>query len=370
MNRKNLDLIVEQYVNHFEELNDRDGDDEGYKWRAESSFKANWDINSDDFAEMFRSAMKDISNLTDQTSAQSVEGIQLLLENEEEIPFVQACFRDLFVDDEGDLSERQMRIRQFCDKMNQRISHVTGESTRYEQTMTSGICYLNLWQPEENYMYRQAEADAWAKCIDFKDKIGSGSKFSLERYYKMCNELLEELGNYEDLLSLNTRRMEEMADGYDDENHILVYDLIYCAYTHDFYAGMNLSIGTGEKERRDAQNEKEISRIQKQIAEAQEKLSQLEAASVSFPDLTGTSVTHKKFGEGTVVSCAEGKLRVDFGGMEKVFQYPQVFQQGFLTCKSKKNMNLFMKSGETEKQKTELSQSLLLLRMELSKLEK
>ncbi len=365
MNHKNLDLILEQYVSRFDELNDREGDDEGYKWRAESCFKANWDINTDDFPEMFQVAMKDTSNLIDNAAVQPIEGIRLLLSHEEEIEFVRQCFRELYSADDGDLTERQKRIHAFRDNINEHISQYVGESGKYSQTTGSVIYYLNLWQPEENYIFKSTEATAWANCIEFEDDFGSGSSFSLEKYYKMCDELLEELENYEDLLSMHARRMEEQADGFDDELHILVYDIIYCAYTYDFYAGMDIPLISTEERMKKAENQQEIERMEQHVAHIEQELAELEGEQVSFPDMTGGSVNHKKFGEGTGITCENGKLKVDFSGMEKQFQYPQVFQQGFLSCPDEDAMALFAKSAETEKQKNSLQKELLLARMEL-----
>ena len=181
----------------------------------------------------------------------------------------------------------------------------------------------------------------------------------------MCDELLEELEKYEDLLSLNARRMEEQADGFDDELHILVYDIIYCAHTYDFYAGMDIPVVSTKERMKKAEDRQEIQRLEQTLASLEQELAGLEGEQVSFPDMTGSSVSHKKFGQGTVAVCENGKLKVDFSGVEKQFQYPQVFQQGFLSCPDEESMALFAKSAETEKRKDSLQKELLLTRMEL-----
>ena len=62
MNRRNLDIIINEYVHRFDVLNEID---EGYKWRAETRFKQYWDIDAEDFPAMFKQAMKETSNLID-----------------------------------------------------------------------------------------------------------------------------------------------------------------------------------------------------------------------------------------------------------------------------------------------------------------
>ena len=44
----------------------------------------------------------------------------------------------------------------------------------------------------------------------------------------------------------------------------------------------------------------------------------------------GSTVTHKKFGDGSVIAIKDGKIIVSFGKNEKTFLFPQAFEQGFL----------------------------------------
>ena len=52
---------------------------------------------------------------------------------------------------------------------------------------------------------------------------------------------------------------------------------------------------------------------------------------VDVSDITaGSAVVHKAFGAGVVQSIDKGFITVSFGGLEKKFQFPGAFQQGFL----------------------------------------
>lgn len=44
----------------------------------------------------------------------------------------------------------------------------------------------------------------------------------------------------------------------------------------------------------------------------------------------GSAVTHKAFGDGSVIAIKEGKIIVSFGKAEKMFLFPQAFEQGYL----------------------------------------
>ena len=158
MNRIHLEHILDQYIERYDELNDINGHDEGYKWRAEKCFKDNWNIDATDFPKMFRSAFKEMSNLIDNSTVQPIGGISMLLNYEEEIPFVRDCFRQLFTEDDGDIDARQTRVEKFIEDINSHIENYVKGSWKYPQQRNHVIYYLNLWKPEENYIFKRNEA--------------------------------------------------------------------------------------------------------------------------------------------------------------------------------------------------------------------
>ena len=90
--------------------------------------------------------------------------------------------------------------------VNARIEKYVSGSWKYPQNRNSVIYYLNLWKPEENYIFKATEAVAWANCIEYGDDLGSGKPFSLKKYYKMCDELLDEIKDNQELLNLHAKR--------------------------------------------------------------------------------------------------------------------------------------------------------------------
>lgn len=330
MNRDNLDKIIAQYVQRFDELNAHNGNDEGYKWRAVSCFKKNWDIDADDFADMFKRAMKETCCLIDNKTVQPIGGISELLKHDDEVEFVRECFRELFSEDNGDLINRQKRIELFTDKINSKIEKYISGSWKYPQAINNVICYLNLWRPEENFIFKASIADEWANCIEFSDDFGSGSSFSLEIYYKMCSELLSEIPNYPELLDKQSKRMASEADGFDDEFHILVYDIMYCAHTYGFYAGMPIKKVPVKERISNAIKEQENADRLAELSEKEMLLASLENELITIRDLTGYGVQHKAFGSGYVKSHMEKTIEVDFSGQEKKFIIPDSVTGGFL----------------------------------------
>ena len=195
MNTLKLNAILQQFIDNFDYLSAKDGGDEGYKWVAAYCFKQNWNIEAEDFLAMFNDSMKEMSNLIDNSQVQPLSGIRLLLKQPEEVEFVRNSFKELFSDDNGDIAARQDRVDAFVESVNDRIAKYTPEgSWRYNQSRGNVIDYLNLWRPHENYIYKATEANEWAACVEFGEDFGSGTTFSLAKYYKMCDELLDAVG--------------------------------------------------------------------------------------------------------------------------------------------------------------------------------
>lgn len=368
MNHENLTKIIEQYVSRFDELNARDGGDEGYKWRAETCFKRHWDIDAEDFPEMFKLAMSETSNLIDNKTVQPIGGISNLLKNPEEIEFVRTCFRHLFSEDEGNLTARQDRIETFMEKVNSRINKYNPGTWKYLQVFNNVLYYLNLWRPEENYIYKSTEANAWADCIGFGDDFGSGTTFSLEKYYAMCDELLELLPEYDELIRRHNERFALEADGFNDELHILVYDILYCAYHYGFYSRMYIPKLTTKERIKASKTQKEREALQQQIQFKEAELKTLEQAPIALPDLTGYAVKHKAFGVGAVVSCMRGVVVADFSGQQKKFVYPDAFKKGFLICDDASVVDQFDAAARYDAHMDSLKAEISKLQMDLRNL--
>lgn len=330
MNKHNLNLILEQYVSRFAELNDVDGNDEGYKWRAESCFVKHWDIDAEDFASMFKESMGEMSNLIDNATVQPVGGILLLLKQPGEVEFVRECFRELYKEDSGDLDARQDRILSFMEKINAKIEQYASGSWKYPQKMNNVIYYLNLRYPSDNYIFKATEATEWANCIEYGDDFGSGETFSLAKYYKMCDELLAAVSENEEIMELHSRRFEKEARGYDDELHILVYDIIYCAHTYLFYTDGIIQTTSTKERMKKAQIREELEQLEVMLASATERSQKYKDTPEYSIDMIGMEVAHKVFGKGLVVSQANGIQVISFPVGEKKFQFPTAYTGGFL----------------------------------------
>lgn len=368
MNKRNLDIIINEYVRRFDVLNEIAGNDEGYKWRAETCFKQYWDIDAEDFPAMFKQAMKETSNLIDNATVQPIGGILLLLKHESEVEYVRECFRNLFSDDGGNLIKRQERIEGFAANINARLDRYVAGSWKCPQKINNVIYYLNLWKPEENYIFKATEATAWAYCIEYEDDFGSGATFSLRKYYRMCDELLAELPNYPELMRLHQERVAREMQGYDDQLHILVYDIIYCAHAYDLYYGMQIEKVPAKERIKNAQLREVKEALLQQINIKQQELLELSTETIELPDLAGKQMLSKAYGTGTVTSCDEGILVLDFSGVQKKFKYPGALTQGSLVYEDTVLLESLKKAEEAAKQRSRIEKEIDVLRNRLESL--
>lgn len=372
MNRKNLDIVLQHYIDHFEELDDVNNHDEGYKWRVESAFKQYWEIDAEDFPHMFRNSMSEISktNLINNSRIQPISGISKLLENDEDVEFVREQFRSLFSEDQGDLDARGERVGSFLEAVNARIEERLPGSWKSMQQRNTVIYYLNLWKPEDNYIFKATEANEWADCIEYADDFGSGASFSLKKYYKMCDELNEALNDYPDLLEKNQKRITREAKGFDDHNHILVFDVIYCSSSKymNFYIDCP-TLGVSTKERVTiARRKEEIRYLEEEIASINEKTNKLNSELKEVPNIEGQRVQHKKYGKGIVVGSVGDKFDVDFSGRITKFTQSSI-AQGFVAFSDNTINEILIYNYKIEKKISEYDKELKKMNRELESLE-
>ncbi len=363
MNSIHLHNILTQYVERYDELNNPQTNNEGYKWKAEECFKKHWNIDAEDFPSMFKNAFKDMSNLIDNKTVQPVGGIQMLLGEEKEVEFVRECFKELYCDDNGDVDARQDRIEAFIDKINSRIDVYANGSWKYPQQRNNVIYYLNLWKPEENYIFKASVANEWANCIEFGDDFGSGNSFSLKKYYKMCDELLEELNKNETIMKLYNERMKNV-DGFDDKGHILVYDVIYCAKAYDLYKNVpSLTKLTTKQRIKLAETAEKREYLLEKYTELSAELEEL-AKKLVLPVIVGETVSHLKWGKGTVASCGNGVVEVEFAEGIKKFQFPDSINK-FLKIENKACVDAFDEFMENTSEQKALEADLSKVMVEL-----
>ena len=367
MNIENLRGVIQAYLDNFNMINNEEHR-EYYKWEAFKCFKDNWDIEAENFEDMFKSAMRLTSNLINNSRVSPTNGIIKLAERPELKEIIRGLFKDLYADDEGNIDIRQKKIEDFRDKVNELLDKYEPGKWKYTQEFRTVMFYLNMHNPSENYLYKATEAREFMYCTEFGDDFGSGQSFNLRRYYKMCDELLAEIKNTPELVESHKERIKDSMI-VDDDFHILAFDIIYCAVTYGLYSGIKIK----RPVKRTTAKQRKNARIEELQAELSEALNQLnvvlvERAELSDIAVVGLKIQHKKFGEGTVTSQDGNIINVRYEDDEKKFSLPTAFSDGYLKCAEEEVVELFTKQDDLDKQIKTIKSKALTIEMQLKSL--
>ncbi len=342
MDKENFDAIIARYLDKFDLMNKKPHA-EYFKWQSVAYFQKYWNLDASNMLEMFTSATKGFSILFDGSNNAPTSGIKELLKNPKEVDFVRSAFKSLLADDKGDLQLREEKLWHFIDTINERIDQYWPESHLFRQSMRSAIGCLAMARPAENYIYFYSKAENWANCVEFGEDIGSGSNFSLSTYYRMCDELVQCIKGNPRIQKCGQLRMDAaIADNkssnlvptdfdFDDNYHLLAYDIIYCATTYNLYIDIpHYSKGIAKRIQR-SHDRNELELIRADYLSALMKYEEIYAVSSLPLNMVGLKVFHKLFGEGIIISHKDSKQEVGFSGVVKAFIFPDAYIKHFLT---------------------------------------
>lgn len=340
MNRDHLQQIFTNYINKFEGFNNDDGKkpSEYYKWEIVSWFKGTMDEalegKPEEFSQQLKQIKKNTHDFIDNASGWPLDGLRKIAEQDGEK--VQKMFRDLYAEDYRNLDKRQEKIEAFLEESH-RLRKKHNLADQYKNTFNSVTAYLFLYDPENNYVYKPNAAKKFAKYVDFGDDFGLGDHIKLKNYYRMCDELADEIKRNSQLTELDDLRTKLLNKGLDAQaelyndgaRHVLAYDIIYCAYAYNLFNGITLTHYTMQEQKEQKLLEEKQQRA-KELFEtlkvAQEKQSTLDAAMNEMEKwfCEGKAVTYKGFGKsaqaesGIIIKNGKGLITVKFSdGAEK-----------------------------------------------------
>lgn len=341
MNRTRIQQIFSNYIEKFEIINSPKCD-ENYKWRIANEFHDLMDPEHPDFAERIREAWKVSANLIDSSNRYCFSALINCASKEPES--VRELFRALFADDGGDLTVRQRKILQFIEDANALTVRLVSTNNMFMNDQRSTMGYLFLYDPDNHYLYKASEATDFASCIEFYDDWGPGTNFRLDVYYRMCDALVEEIRNSDELRKTHESRYVDkegtpIKGMHPDNNyHILAFDIIYGApeFRYNFYKGIPFSTITAQARKLHQDRVEKAQARQAALLDAQEKADRLAEARAYFASVitVGMDVKHRVFGLGQIIAADDQYLTIVFPqkGETKKFATMMSFSGGFLTA--------------------------------------
>lgn len=346
MNVNNFNIIIQEYINHFELINN-DEHREFSKWYAFKRYKDKFDINADDFALMFKDAIKEAAWLVDNAFVCPTNGVAYLASKEETKEHIRDLFIELYSEDNGDLIVRQNKIFNFRDKFNDLLNKYEPNKWKYKQDFRCVLLYLTLMYPEQNYLFKSSQANPFRECIEFTDSFGSGEDFSLKKYYQMCDAIVDKINDTPELVEMHKSRINN--DMYQDINyHLLAFDIIYCAVAYGMYAGIEIrkpsKMTKSEREEYARQQD-----LQNQLVEVQAELNTQYEIFDDIQDVSivGMKIEHKDYGVGTVIEQNGTIVSIEFNSKIMKFQFPTAFKVGKLVVEDETIIEFFTQLFET-----------------------
>lgn len=331
MNRKNLDLLFQNYIDNLDYFLDQNRGNEIYKWLVIDHVQNNWDLNAADLSGMLKTVFSKTYNLINNRIVSPGNGLVLLAR--EEPGAVRKAFQDLLKETD-DVDEKQEQALRFVDEMNALLEKHYPGKWKYAQDLRVAITYLALIQPHTNFLYKSNQAHDFARYMEFSADIGYGATFKLKYYYQMCEELIAAAQQCPPLMDKDADRG---VDWKDESHHLLATDLIFTFGTYDWmkkglYEPPRARQGSSAKAKDAAIRAETAARLQQDIDQLQDQIDAVEKEIAELPavQLTGKAVRTKAFGT-AVIDRQEGEyIYLIAQGKERGFVLPDCVTRGFI----------------------------------------
>ena len=307
MNKNNLYQIFDHYIARFNELNDSKNS-EYYKWEIAAQFRPMMDEALAAESAELPAKLAAVVLLTEQTIDNQYELSFYALSDyaKKEPEAVRNAIKALLSPDDGDLVLRKQRFMEFlsfCDEMHQKYNP---DSWRYQASIRLPMMITGFYDPDNYYLYKASQAQAYADCVEFYDDWGSGANIDLGIYHRMCNELVAAIKENDELLKINQERysFSKKPMHPDAAYHLLAFDIIFCSTVYNLYDGIHYGIKNAAEKKAYLTKQVEAKTAAAEQQEALEQAALLDKAEAFFMEKlsVGKSVQHKTFGAGTITA--------------------------------------------------------------------
>ena len=222
----NLEKLQNALVEYKKIFNER-WQGEKYKWEAVEWFQDHWDINANDFADMFAKATEKTANLL--ASMNNFPRKMMIQYAQDDAEAVRAMFINLY-DESKDVTERilqfQSSAQDLCDRLSPGYQH-------YQRPMAITV-YLCLKYPQKYDIFKYTVCKATGIYLenDFTPTKGHTEQ-NIKGNSKLISEMQEVVSQDSELIGLFESNLD--SNCYADESHrMLTFDF-------SFYIANNLA---------------------------------------------------------------------------------------------------------------------------------
>lgn len=217
---KTTSELIEKYINILEENGEPN---EAYKYLAINTFQQNWDLEAEDFHQMFRASFGKVANLLYQNSWGFIEKSTRLFSEE-----VRKMFQNLY-DESVDISQRikifQTESEKLLPKVRQALNRTNINAQQDERTIS---VYLAFRFPEKYILYKYDYYKNFCKDLAIKPKK-TGECFL--HFQELANQIIQE--GLLDENFINTYRKFYQKPDWDDK-YLMIQNVLYVVFRDDF----------------------------------------------------------------------------------------------------------------------------------------
>jgi len=208
--------IISEYKHNFKEIDK----EEIYKWKAVKCFQDNWNENNPDFPSMLELSLGKAFNLL---ASQNYFPKSMICEMAKKDPHaVKSMFLALF-DELQPVIERVENFINNAEKL--RLKYGGGAWKSHYQTPNSVSVYLFFRYPDKYYIFKYQKFKNISIKINNSNIPKKGVIQDIQKYFDMCNEILQIVKSDDELLNMSKERLK--SDDYDDKDyHILTEDIV------------------------------------------------------------------------------------------------------------------------------------------------
>lgn len=173
--------LIEKYIDVLEENGEPN---ETYKYLAINTFQQNWDLDAEDFHQMFQASFSKVANLLYQNSWGFIEKSTQLFSDE-----VKEMFRNLY-DESIEVSQRiktfQVESENILPKVRQALNRNNINAQQDERTIS---VYLAFRFPEKYMLYKADYYKNFCEQLNIKTKK-AGERFL--HLQELANQIIQE----------------------------------------------------------------------------------------------------------------------------------------------------------------------------------
>ncbi|SKB46905.1 AAA domain (dynein-related subfamily) [Lachnospiraceae bacterium] len=204
INEEKLKAVLHSYKNCFQQ---RWKNGEDFKWKAIKQFQNHWDIDAEDFGEMFKTATDDTDTLL--VSGYSFPRTMIINLAKADKEATRSMFRNLF-DENVNLEARVNSFQRTAEEL--RVKYDDGTWWKHYQNTNAISTYLWLRYPDRYYIYKYEEIKAVAKELsgDYVPKR-DGTAASMIGGFRFYDEICEVVKADSDIRNMLN---DELSDDY------------------------------------------------------------------------------------------------------------------------------------------------------------